>query len=71
LNVRYETLFQRAKEICNLNNITDMKLSSGWLQKFLKRNKIVKRRATKIAQKDPSTLTSLISEFRSTIDELR
>ena len=64
LAVSYDLLRNEGKKFCEINNIEDIHFSKGYFAKFLKRNKIVKRKATKIAQKDPNTLTSVIENFR-------
>lgn len=71
LAITCQMLIDKAKVYCETNGIVDMKLSPGWLRQFFKRNKIVKRRAMKIVQKDPAMLIISITQFKTLINELR
>ena len=64
-------MLKEAEKFIELKNIKDLKLSNGWLWKLLKRLKIVKRKATKVAQKSASSFTFEIEKNISLITELR
>jgi hypothetical protein len=64
-------LLKEALSYITLNNLQDIKLSNGWFYKLLKRLKIVKRKATKIAQKSSILFEPEIKKFVSLIIEHR
>jgi len=64
-------VFAEAQIYVNLHNLQDIKLSRGWQHKLLKRLNIVKRKATKIAQKSSILFEPQIKNFISLMTEHR
>lgn len=64
-------VLSEAESYVNLKKIDDLNLSNGWIWKLLRRLDIVKRKATKVAQKSADQFENEIKKFVSLITELR
>lgn len=60
-----------AQKYATLKGVENMKMSRGWQEKIMKRLKIVRRKATHIAQKSPLLFEPEIRKFLDLIAELR
>ncbi|CAG8773852.1 5062_t:CDS:1, partial [Ambispora leptoticha] len=60
---------RKAKELGQALNIQGAKFSSGWVECFMRRNKLVEHVRTQYAQKLPEDMPSVIKEFLQTSRE--
>ena len=68
LAVSVQSLMDKAAEIIT-PTVSDFMASRGWAQKFMRRNDIVIRAKTTIAQKLPAALEEKMSKFHSAVQE--
>jgi hypothetical protein len=63
LAVPVRKLLAKARQLCRDKNITDLKLSNGWVQKFCHRHNLVRRKKSTTITKDDNSLELSIRAF--------
>ena len=69
MSVTTSMIRRKAKELGETLNIQGAKFSSGWVERFMRRNKLVERVRTQYAQKLPEDTPLVVKEFLQTARE--